>query len=847
MQTLVALLLSLPSLAALAGGSGLNVVVVVNQASSNSVALGNYYCERRGVPPQNLLRINWTGGNQNWSRTNFETALRSPLEAMLAARQLTNQIEYVLLCMDLPYRVDEGYPDQNSTTSALFYGYKPDSRVPCVIAPGSSNAYAGSEGIFRQTPPISAGSNSWLVMMLTGNDLAAAKRVVDQGVASDGTFPSQTVWLAKSTDAARNVRYQVFDNTIFDLQVQGGPPVLRTNSDSPLGMTNMLGYQNGLYQFTISPDSFVPGAMADSLTSYGGGLFDAGNHHTKLLAFLAAGAAGSYGTVIEPCAYLAKFPDARNYFYQSRGFSLAECYYLAVTNPYQGLLVGEPLAAPFARSGSGAWVNLPPGAALTGTTNLALQFAGADAARPLQQVDLFVDGRFVQTLTNLAPLPGNVLYVSLPGRSGMSYTVPASATLKSVATGLAAVLNLPANRNTTKVAATARGDRIGLSSEDLTRTGAQTLVSVSNSLGTATALTTHLAASRPGFLDTDALGRRAIQVSGTVVPGDYLQLRVTKTNGVLVTVAVTNTAAGATLPEFVQSFMDLINAAPGLLGLDGVGAEDLVSYNGGSAVTFNLRARAAGVAAAQAAVLVSGTLLNIAPTTQQTLTENLADLQPRNHLYLTAGLTNLNLTFAFNSTLYADGAHELTAVAYEGTHVRTQTRVSQTVVIRNLSPFSAQLTPLVGDTNIALEATLQFAGDAVGGVITRLELFSTGGLLGVVSNQPTATFSVAATNLGVGLHPFYLVATRSDGKQFRTGTRWIRIVGAEAPFKVTVANAAPTLTWPANAGRQYSVLSATNPANSFTVRGVVTPTNSAGLWSETNRTSPQRFYRVKTP
>ena len=52
-----------------AGGSGLNVVVVVNQNSTNSVQLGNYYCEKRCVPPQNLLRItNWTGGNTNWTR-----------------------------------------------------------------------------------------------------------------------------------------------------------------------------------------------------------------------------------------------------------------------------------------------------------------------------------------------------------------------------------------------------------------------------------------------------------------------------------------------------------------------------------------------------------------------------------------------------------------------------------------------------------------------------------------------------------------------------------------------------------------------------------------------------------
>jgi hypothetical protein len=40
-----------------AGGSGLNTVVIVNQLSTNSCELGNYYCERRGVPPENVLRI----------------------------------------------------------------------------------------------------------------------------------------------------------------------------------------------------------------------------------------------------------------------------------------------------------------------------------------------------------------------------------------------------------------------------------------------------------------------------------------------------------------------------------------------------------------------------------------------------------------------------------------------------------------------------------------------------------------------------------------------------------------------------------------------------------------------
>jgi hypothetical protein len=117
----------------------------------------------------------------------------------------------------------------NSTTAALFYGFKtddcsnncPSGIAGCNLPDASSNAYAGSEGIFRQTPPVAAGSNSWLVTMITSSNLAQAQAIIDRGVASDGTFPTQTVWLAKSSDVFRNVRYLEFDNTIFDARVAG--------------------------------------------------------------------------------------------------------------------------------------------------------------------------------------------------------------------------------------------------------------------------------------------------------------------------------------------------------------------------------------------------------------------------------------------------------------------------------------------------------------------------------------------------------------------------------------------------------------------------------------------------
>ena len=54
-------------------------------------------------------------------------------------------------------------------------------------------------------------------------------------------------------------------------------------------------------------------------------------------------------------------------------------------------------------------------AILSGTTNLSVQFSALDANHPLQQVDLFVDGTYFSTLTNLAPCPGNLLTVTLNG------------------------------------------------------------------------------------------------------------------------------------------------------------------------------------------------------------------------------------------------------------------------------------------------------------------------------------------------------------------------------------------------------------------------------------------------
>ena len=128
--------------------------------------------------------------------------------------------------------------------------------------------------------------------------------------------------------------------------------------------------------------------------------------------------------------------------------------------------------------------------------------------------------------------------------------------------------------------------------------------------------------------------------------GDYLQLIVTKTNGTQVTIAVTNASPGTNTSGLTGQLINAINNNGALQAADGLVAEDFFPYEGyGLPYTeFNLYARTAGWPASQIQVAFSGSSdLVITPTNTQALNQNLSDLQPRNHLYVTAGVTNLCL------------------------------------------------------------------------------------------------------------------------------------------------------------------------------------------------------------
>jgi uncharacterized protein (TIGR03790 family) len=819
---------------AFAGGSGLNVIVVVNQNSSNSLQLGNDYCERRGVPPQNVLRMTgWTGGNISWQQSDFESFLLNPLLAMLSSGGLTNQAQIVLLSMDIPYRVING-DSENSTTSALFYGFKSNTAdAPvCSLADNSTNSYSYSELPFGLAEPETASTNAFLAVMLTDTNLAQAESTLAGGAASDSSFAPETVYLEKTTDIDRNVRFILFDNAIQECRARGDNDVTRTNSDST-SFTNALGLDTGLADFSVPAYAFVPGAIADSLTSFGGEIFE-DSGQTPLLAFLEAGASGSYGTVVEPCNYTYKFPDPMVYFYQNRGFCFAEAYYQSLANPYEGLIVGEPLSAPFAQPGSAAWNSPANGSVLSGVAAFNLAFSAAETNLPLAQVDLFVDGGFVQTLTNLPPSAGNVLSVTIAGLTA-SYTVANGDSLASAAAGLASDLMAQPN---SIVQADAVGDRLVLRSQNVATLGSQISVQAGAAIGTASALTSFATAAMPTFLDSTAYGFHLVQAGNSPNVGDWLQMTFIETNGIEITVAATNYENGASISSLLQALMDEINTNAALQTAQGANASDLLEWSEGY-YGFLVNAGSPGWQAAQIQTIFTGSFdLDPIPAGTYTLEDNILDLQPRAHIYLSSGATSLPVQFNLDTTGFADGFHDLTAVAYEGTSVRTQTRAQATVQFSNTT-LSATFAVSAAATN----GDLLFAIAANGSDIAQIELFSTGGSIAVATNQAAAELVAPAATLGVGLHPFYAVVTDVNGHQYQTATVWEQVPA----LQLSVIGPPQALSWPAIAGRQYSVLAATNLGGAFQTVGTVLATNAQAQWSIPVPAAGAVFYRVNEP
>lgn len=307
-----------------------NVALVINDLDPSSVKAGEYYRIARGIPSKNIIHVKIINAPSKLSLAEF-TRLQWEIKT-----QINSVEQVILLAWTAPYAVE-----CNSITSALAFGFDSE-QCKNTCAPGKQNPYFNSPS---KKPFDDFGIR--LAMMLPSDSFQNVKALIDRGVQSDiGSFRSTAYYLT-TTDVNRNSRAQFFPPTGLSIP-RSGLAVINIRSDKLVGVHDIIIYQTGLAQVdALDTLGFLPGALADHLTSFGGDLY--GKSQMSALRWLDAGATASYGTVSEPCNYWQKFPNPAVLLkWYVSGSTAVEAYWKSVAWPSQGLFVGEPLAAPYA-------------------------------------------------------------------------------------------------------------------------------------------------------------------------------------------------------------------------------------------------------------------------------------------------------------------------------------------------------------------------------------------------------------------------------------------------------------------------------------------------------------------
>jgi len=306
-----------------------DIAIIVNDNDALSLEIGEYYRRKRGIPANQVIHIRLPLHRAVLAESEFERIKQQVDE------KTPKRVQAFALTWLQPFRVE-----CMSITTAFAIGF---DRAFCAKGCNTtrSSPYFGSE----EARPYD--KYGWRpTMVVAANNFPDAKSLIDRGGASDFSRPAGTAYLLKTSDKARSSRALAFK----DIAEKFKPfwKIEYLEQDYIAGRDDVMFYFTGMVHVPhISENRFLPGAIADHLTSAGGIM--SGSQQMNIMEWIKAGATGSYGAVVEPCNFPAKFPNPGVVmYYYLRGSSLIEAYWKSVAQPGQGIFVGDPLAKPFA-------------------------------------------------------------------------------------------------------------------------------------------------------------------------------------------------------------------------------------------------------------------------------------------------------------------------------------------------------------------------------------------------------------------------------------------------------------------------------------------------------------------
>lgn len=356
---IVGLILAVPCVSRALGPH--EVLVLVNEKSPDSVQVAKEFVRLRKVPEINVAHLSLpdsvTKSPADISPEEFTRLIWSPATRAMRERGIEDHILAWVYSVDFPIRVSTSPPISIQGLTFL-RNTLPDSKdvhsgaysSPLFAGPGNP----GGQAHFPQTFDV---YHKWLgeemplpSMILgytgeRGNTVKIVLKCLENGTASDNTFPKGTVYFVTNSDVRSTCRQWQYPVAQMELRALGIESVI--SKEFPSTRKDIIGLMMGAVSVNPEQDNhYLPGCMAEHLTS-AAAVFHSANQ-TKLSAWIEAGATASAGTVTEPFSNWAKFPNARFFVHYASGCCIAESFFQSIKCPLQILIVGDPLAQPWA-------------------------------------------------------------------------------------------------------------------------------------------------------------------------------------------------------------------------------------------------------------------------------------------------------------------------------------------------------------------------------------------------------------------------------------------------------------------------------------------------------------------
>jgi uncharacterized protein (TIGR03790 family) len=350
-----------------------NVLLVVNAASPESVAVGEHYARARGLAADHVVRVT-APTTETVGRTEFNRAIQEPIERWVWRHGLQDRILYIVLTKGVPIRIaGTGGRDATlaSVDSELTLLYRRMvGRSPAVLG-REANPYFLDDGTLAEARPFTRfASDLYLVTRLDGYTVDDVGRLIDRGLAPSRQGLIVLDQRATLRDAGGD-RWLADAASRLERAGQGSRVLLESTTglaktDNPVlgyfswgsndpanqlrgsgGLTFASGALAGLFvstdgrTFRDPPADWKPGISSRPPGQFGSG------SQSMAADFIREGATGVSAHVAEPYLDGAIRPQVLFPAYLA-GFNLAESFYLAM--PYlswQTIVVGDPLVAPF--------------------------------------------------------------------------------------------------------------------------------------------------------------------------------------------------------------------------------------------------------------------------------------------------------------------------------------------------------------------------------------------------------------------------------------------------------------------------------------------------------------------